>query len=72
MMDEIQGARQLQECPIQLLDECVVSLSPPAFYDDIQKGEVVGFRLPSVKDLEVTMRGYRVHVLGVSSSPIEA
>jgi Schlafen, AlbA_2 len=72
MIDAIRYARELQECPIQLLDECVVSLSPPAFYDDIQKGEVVGFRLPSVKDLELTMRGYRVHILGVTSSPIEA
>ena len=72
IFEAIQGSRQVKECPIQFLDECVVSLSPPvAFYDDIQEGRTKAFRLPSIKDLEVRMRGYTVHILGMHASPIE-
>ena len=73
MIETMEGSGQDKGCPIQVLDECVVSLSPPVvFYDDIQEGKTTAFRLPSIKDLEFRMRGYTVHLLGIHASPIEA
>jgi hypothetical protein len=70
--EEVQRSVEVQDCPLQLLDECVVFLAPPAvFYDEIEEGKTKAFRLPSVKDFEVRMRGYSVHVLGLNASPIE-
>ena len=68
----LQKSQEVQGCPIQYLDECVVHLAPPAvFYDEIQTGQIRAFRLPSIKDFEIRARGYTVHVLGLNASPIE-
>ena len=58
--------------PIELLNECVVSLTNPIpSYDDIESRKIKGFSLPLVKHLELEVIGHTVHVLGLNASPIE-
>ena len=71
VIEEIDDARAVQECPVELLEECVVSLTNPiAFYDDIESGKTSRFHLPLIKHLELEAIGHTVHVLGLNASPM--
>jgi hypothetical protein len=72
MKEAIERDRAIKGCPIEYLEECVVSLTNPiAFYDDIEAGKTKSFHLPLIKHLELEARGHTVHVLGLNASPIE-
>ncbi len=63
---------EMRECPIELLSECIVSLTNPVTcYDDIESHNTTSFHLPLIKHLELEVIGHTVHVLGLNSSPIE-
>jgi len=72
LFEKIKNARKIVKCPIELLNECVVSLTNPIpFYDDIESRNIKGFHLPLIKHLELEVIGHTVHVLGLNASPIE-
>lgn len=63
---------EIRKCPIELLSECVVSLTNPVTcYDDIESHNTTSFHLPLIKHLELEVIGHTVHVLGINASPEE-
>jgi hypothetical protein len=61
---------EITKCPIELLNECIVSLTNPVpLYSDIESRNTKGFFLPLVKHLELEVVGHNVHVLGLNATP---
>lgn len=70
IFERIKNEREINECPVELMNECVVSLTNPVpSYDDIASRETTGFYLPLIKHLELEVTGHTVHVLGLNASP---
>ena len=66
----INKSSKIIKCPIELLSECIVSLTNPVpLYSDIESRETLGFHLPLIKHLELEATGHMVHVLGLNASP---
>lgn len=72
VFDMVDREREIMECPIELLNECIVSLTNPIpSYGDIESSEIKSFYLPLIKHLELKVIGHTVHVLGLNASPKE-
>ncbi len=70
VFETIKNDSKIVKCPIELLNECVVSLTNPIPpYDDIESQNIKGFSLPLIKHLELEVIGHTVHVLGLNASP---
>lgn len=68
---DIENETRISDCPVQLIDECVVSLTNPVpLYDDIESGDVSHFYPPLIKHLELGVIGHNVHIIGLNASPI--
>lgn len=68
----IKNDSKIVKCPIELLNECIVSLTNPIpSYNDIESRNIKGFYLPLIKHLELEVIGHTIHVLGLNASPIE-
>ncbi len=67
---DIEYERRISDCPVALIDECVVSLTNPVLlYEDIESGDIRSFYPPLIKHLELYVIGHRVHVIGLNASP---
>ena len=69
-LENIDNKRRIMQCPIELLPECVFSLTNPVPpYDAIESREITSSYLPLIKHLELNVIGHKVHVLGLNASP---
>jgi hypothetical protein len=73
IFERIDDDRKITNCPIELLNECIISLTNPVpSYEDIMSGNTIGFGLPLIKHLELKVIGHTVHVMGLNASPISS
>jgi hypothetical protein len=69
-IENIDNKRRIMKCPIELLPECVLSLTNPVPpYEAIESREITSFYLPLIKHLELNVIDHKVHVLGLNASP---
>lgn len=72
VFETLEKDKIIVNCPIELLDECIVSLTNPVpSYNDIESRDIKGFYAPLIKHLELEVIGHTVHILGLNASPIE-